>query len=166
MKINPTYETLWGFIAAGLLALILWCYQPFDSIEAWKAGILLFLCISSFWYAILIQMKSPVTSQKNLLTIVPIDITTMNNKLILVVKPNAMLFMGAYVTIHKKINEIESYVATGQVTNIQLNQMIQITIITPCLIAPEDVPSLIPKLGLSVNAPIKIDNQAPENQSE
>lgn len=163
MKITPTYESLWGFVAAGFFALILWCFKPYDYIEVWKAGFLLFLSISSIWFAVLHRLMISETTRKELLTIEPIALTTMNNETVLLLKPNKMLFIGALVTIHQRINEIENYVATGQVTNIQSDGRIQLTIISPCTIKPEDLPTLVLMLGLSAYATENEKKRTPEH---
>ena len=163
MKFTPTYESLWGFVAAGFFAFILWCFKPYDFIEVWKAGFLLFLSISSIWFAVLHWLKISETTRKELLTIEPTALTTMNNETILLLKPNKMLFMGALVTIHQRINEIENYVATGQVTNIQSDGRIQLTIISPCTIKPEDLPTLVLMLGLSAYATENEKKRTPEH---
>ena len=60
--------------------------------------------------------------------------------------------MGAFITIHQKDNDVEVYIATGRVSNIQSDGKIQVTILSSCAITSKDIPSLVLKLGFSVNA--------------
>ena len=152
MKNYFSYKNLWVFIATAVLSLVFWCYSPYEYIPIWVAAVLFFLCIAFLWLALIIRSKTAEVTAKDLLQLIPTGITTVNGETILLLKPNKMLFMGAFVTIHQRDNGVEVYVATGQVTNIQTSGMIQVTIFPPCTITSKDIPTLIPKLGFSVNA--------------
>lgn len=147
-----SFENLWVFIATAILSLVFWCFNPYKYIPIWIAAILFFLCLMFLWLALLFRTKTAEVTEKELFALVPAGITTINEDTILLIKPNKLLFMGAFVTIHQKNNDVEVYVGTGKVTNIQTNGMVQITLFPPCSITTKDIPSLIPKLGFSVNA--------------
>lgn len=152
MKNYFSYENLWVFCATAVLSLVFWCFSPYQYIPIWVTAVLFFLCILFLWLALLFRSKTADAIEKELIEIVPVGIIELNGNRILLIKPNKLLFMGAFITIHQKDNDVEVYIATGRVSNIQSDGKIQVTIQSSCAITSKDIPSLVLKLGFSVNA--------------
>ncbi len=151
-------ETIWAFLVSGVFAFTLWvCIQPNQSIPAWLFIIVLFLFLISVLIIGALLVKLSKTTADNLLTIniKTAHIPANSSKPIFLLSPNNLLFIDAYVTIHRLNGYFENYVATGKVINVQSDGFIQVEIFhtehisIEVLIQPTTLKSLILKHGIS-----------------
>lgn len=160
-------ESLISFIASIALSYVLWRYEPKENITV---GItVFFICVSivSIWIAVLIYRKKlslqeevvklredlkENKAKEERLAVVQVHENNgeSSSELILILKPNKLLYRDVFVTVFKKTKNYEEYIATGKVINVQENELVQVNIISyRDSISDIDIPLLVLRIGIT-----------------
>lgn len=147
-------ESLLGFIVSAVLSYIFWRFDPNENIPLQVTVIFVCISVVSLWLAALMYIKKQNKPDNIFETLSIVQVhenrNEGNSELFLIFKPNKLLFTDVFITIFKKTQNFEEYVATGKVTHIQENEMVQVSIISSRgVISENDIPFLIAKVGLS-----------------
>ncbi len=87
-----------------------------------------YLCVSIFIiWALLIKILYKSETDDNEIEIV--KFLNKNDELFCILRPCKYLSLGAYITIYYSENNFETYFATGVVSNVQTNNLIQVKLL-------------------------------------
>lgn len=163
-------ESLISFIASIALSYVLWRYEPKENITVGVT--VFFICVSiiAIWIATLIYRKKlslqeevvklredlkenkERKAKEERLAVVQVHENNgeNNSELILILKPNKLLYRDVFVTVFKKTKNYEEYIATGKVINVQENELVQVNIISNRdSISDIDIPLLVLRIGIT-----------------
>lgn len=116
------FSTVIGFIL-GLVSIL---YSTNIFVPIFVVALIIFISLAIIWYLIII-----IISQKQIkpTTIQLSQFFSTGKNHIILIKPNDILSMDAYITLYLTENECENYLATAIVTNVQENRLLQAKII-------------------------------------
>jgi len=163
-------ESLISFIASIALSYVLWRYEPKENITVGVT--VFFICVSivAIWIATLIYRKKlslqeevvklredlkenkERKAKEERLAVVQVHENNgeNNSELILILKPNKLLYRDVFITVFKKTKNYEEYIATGKVINVQENELVQVNIISNRdSISDIDIPLLVLRIGIT-----------------
>ena len=113
-----------------VIGLSFWLFDVSATVPIWLYIITICIAIIIVWILLLKICSSPEVSNSFVLSIVRFNLQS--NKVICILNPCEHITIGTYVTFFHLSDGFESYLATGQVINIQNNSFIQVQIDEAC----------------------------------